>query len=79
MKVKVSDLHWSQGRWIVRFLRVKGGREWTLPVPDEVRTAIKNYLKFAGALRRDLHSDGDESFLFQPLVNYRTLQFAKPF
>jgi len=78
MKVKVSDLHWSQGRWIVSF-RVKGGRERTLPVPDEVRTAIKNYLKLAGAQRRDLHSDGDESFLFQPLVNYRTLQFAKPF
>jgi integrase len=23
-------------------------------------------------------SDGDEAFLFQPLVNYRTLEFARP-
>jgi integrase len=74
--LKVSDLHWSHGRWIVRF-RVKGGRERTLPVPDEVRTAIKDYLKLDEARRRNLHSDGDEAFLFQPLVNYRTLEFAR--
>jgi site-specific recombinase XerD len=51
--LKASDLHWSHGRWIVRF-RVKGGRERTLPVPDEVRTAIKDYLKLDEARRRNL-------------------------
>ena len=75
--LKVSDLHWSHGRWIVRF-RVKGGRERTLPVPEEVRTAIKDYLRLDEVRRRNLHSDGDEAYLFQPLVNYRTLEFARP-
>ena len=37
--LKASDLHWSHGRWIVRF-RVKGGRERTLPVPDEGKPSV---------------------------------------
>ena len=28
--------------------------------------------------RRNLHSDGPEQFIFQPLVNSRTLEFAMP-
>jgi integrase/recombinase XerD len=28
--------------------------------------------------RRNLHSDGENAYLFQPLVNYRTLEFNKP-
>jgi len=75
--LKASDLKWSHGRWILKF-KVKGGRERTLPVPDEVRTAIKEYLKLDEKRRRNLHSDGDKAYLFQPLVNYRTLEFAKP-
>lgn len=27
--------------------------------------------------RRNLHSDGENAYLFQPLVNYRTLEFDK--
>jgi site-specific recombinase XerD len=75
--LKASDLRWSHGRWILKF-KVKGGRERTLPVPDEVRTAIKEYLKLDEARRRNLHSNGDEACLFQPSVNYRTLEFDKP-
>lgn len=74
---KASDLRWSHGRWILKF-KVKGGRERTLPVPDDVRTAIKEYLKLDEQRRRNLHSDGEDAYLFQPLVNYRTLEFAKP-
>jgi len=75
--LKASDLKWSHGRWILKF-KVKGGKERTLPVPDEVRAAIKEYLKLDEKRRRNLHSDGEEAYLFQPSVNYRTLEFSKP-
>lgn len=75
--LKASDIRWSHGRWILKF-KVKGGRERTLPLPDDVRTAIKDYLKLDETRRRNLHSHGDEAFLFQPSVNYRTLEFDKP-
>jgi hypothetical protein len=42
-----------------------------------VRTAIKEYLKLDEARRRNLHSNGDEAYLYQPSVNYRTLEFDK--
>ena len=75
--LKAADLRWSHGRWILKF-KVKGGRERTLPVPEEVRLAINEYLKIDAERRRNLHSDGEGAFIFQPLVNYRTLEFAKP-
>ena len=43
-----------------------------------MRTAIKEYLKLDEKRRRHLHSDGADAFIFQPLVNYRTLEFNKP-
>ena len=72
--LKSSQIKWSHGRWIVK-VKVKGGRERTLPLPDEVRTAIKEYLKLDARRRRNLHSDGENAYLFQPLVNWRTLEF----
>jgi integrase/recombinase XerD len=75
--LRASDIHWSHGRWIIRFT-VKGGRERTLPLPEEVRLAIKEYLKLDESRRRNLHSDGSEAYLFQPITNYRTLEFSKP-
>ena len=48
----------------------EGGRERALPLPDDVRAAIRDYLKLDESRRRNLHSDGDEAFLFQPIVNY---------
>jgi integrase/recombinase XerD len=75
--LRSSNLKWSHGRWIVKF-KVKGGRERTLPLPDEVRKAIKEYLKLDEQRRLNLHSSGAEAYLFQPLVNYRTLEFDKP-
>lgn len=74
--LKASAIKWSHGRWIVK-VKVKGGRERTLPLPDEVRTAIKEYLKLDEKRRLHLHSDSADSFIFQPLVNYRTLEFNK--
>jgi integrase/recombinase XerD len=75
--LRVSSLVWSHGRWTAR-VKVKGGRERTIPFPKDVRQAIEHYLKLDASRRRTLHSDGDDAFIFQPLVNYRTLEFAKP-
>lgn len=75
--LRASDIHWSHGRWIIRFT-VKGGRERTLPLPEEVRLAIKEYLKLDESRRRNLHSNGSDAYLFQPITNFRTLEFDKP-
>ena len=68
---------WSHGRWTAR-VKVKGGRERTIPFPKDVKQAIDHYLKLDAGRRRNLHSDGDDAFIFQPIVNYRTLEFARP-
>lgn len=75
--LKSSSLRWSHGRWVLKFTG-KGSRERTLPVPDDVRLAIKDYLALDQKRRKLQHCDGEESHLFQPLVNYRTLEFNKP-
>jgi integrase/recombinase XerD len=75
--LRASSIHWSHGRWTIR-LKVKGGRERTLPLPQEVRTAVDEYLRLDRARREALHSGGADAYLFQPAVNYRTLEFAKP-
>lgn len=75
--LRASAVRWSHGRWTLR-VKVKGGRERTLPLPAEVKSAIDDYLRLDAARRRNLHSGGAEAFLFQPHSNYRTLEFAKP-
>ena len=75
--LRCDSLKWSHGRWIVKFTG-KGSRERTLPLPDEVRLAMKAYLGLDQARRKNQHCDGEDAWLFQPLVNYRTLEFKKP-
>jgi integrase/recombinase XerD len=75
--LKASSVKWSHGRWIVR-LKVKGGRERALPLPADVKKALEDYLRLDAQRRARLLSDGEEAYLFQPLVNYRTLIFDKP-
>jgi integrase/recombinase XerD len=75
--LRASAIKWSHGRWILK-CKVKGGREETWPLPKDVKQAIDDYLKLDSPRRRTLHSDGDEAYLFQPLINYRTLVFDKP-
>jgi site-specific recombinase XerD len=74
--LRASSIKWSHGRFILK-CKVKGGRERTLPVPQEVKKAIDEYLKLDAKRRSNLHSDGVEAFLFQPHTNYRTLVFDK--
>lgn len=75
--LRISQIKWNHGRWVVKF-RVKGGRERTLPLPQEVKKAIDDYIKLDRKRRELQRSDGPEAFIFQPLTNYRTLVFAKP-
>lgn len=76
-QLRLSSIKWSHGRWILK-CKIKGGREETWPLPKDIKQAIDDYLKLDGPRRRTLHSDGDDAFLFQPLINYRTLEFDKP-
>lgn len=74
--LRVSGINWSHGRWLLTF-KVKGGRERKIPLPKEVKEAIDVYLKLDRDRRRTLHSEGAQSYIFQPIVNYRTLEFNK--
>jgi site-specific recombinase XerD len=74
--LKASSIKWSHGRWILKF-KVKGGRERTLPLPTEVKKAVDEYLKLDAKRRATLHCDGTEAHIFQPHLNYRTLEFNK--
>lgn len=75
--LKLPSIRWSHGRWALKF-KIKGGRERTIPLPKEVKSAIDEYLKLDRDRRKILKtSEGDESWLFQPITNYRTLRFDK--
>ena len=74
--LKRSSLSWTHGRWQLCIV-AKGGRERKLPLPPEVKTAIDEYLKLDKTRRSLQHTDKPGSAIFQPLVNYRTLEFDK--
>ena len=74
--LRASSIVWSHGRWTAR-VKVKGGREKTIPFPKDIKQAVDHYLKLDATRRRNLHSDGDDAFIFQPTVNYRTLEFDR--
>ena len=71
-----SSLSWTHGRWQVLIV-AKGGRERKLPLPSDVKAAIDEYLKLDKTRRSLQHTDKPSSAIFQPLVNYRTLEFDK--
>jgi len=75
--LKLSDKRWNHGRWVLRVI-VKGRKERTIPLPDDVKEAIDEYIKLDRSRRRHLHSDGADQYIFQPITNYRTLEFDKP-
>jgi integrase len=76
-QLRVSSVKWSHGRWTLR-CKIKGGKEEVWPLPKDVKEAIDDYLKLDRERRGTLHSGGDEAYLFQPIVNYRTLEFDRP-
>jgi integrase/recombinase XerD len=75
--LKASSIQHNKGRWVLR-VRVKGGRERTLPLPPEVKDAMDAYRQLDAPRRRRAHSDGAQAYVFQPHVNYRTLVFDRP-
>jgi integrase/recombinase XerD len=76
-QLRVSSIRWSHGRWTLR-CKVKGGKEEVWPLPKDVKEAVDEYLRLDRARRQTLRSGGDEAYLFQPTVNYRTLEFDRP-
>jgi integrase/recombinase XerD len=74
--LRASSVKWSHGRWTLR-CKVKGGREEVWPLPKDVKAALDHYLQLDRKRREISHSDGEDAFLFQPHVNYRTLEFRK--
>lgn len=75
--LRVSSIKWSHGRWVLR-VKVKGGRERSLPLAADIKAAIDDYLRLDKKRRSLQGSDGDEAYVFQPHTNYRTLIFDKP-
>jgi site-specific recombinase XerD len=76
--LKSSSIKWSHGRWTLRF-KTKGGRERTIPLPTDVKKAIDDYVRLDRDRRQILKTGGgSESWIFQPITNYRTLVFDKP-
>src|SRR5215475_10357879 len=74
--LRASSIVWSHGRWTA-WVKVKRGRERTIPLPKDVKQAIAQYLNLDAGRKQNLHSDGDDAFIFQPIVNYRRLEFDK--
>ena len=74
--LRASSIKWSHGRWTLR-CKVKGGREEVWPLPKDVKEAIDAYVRLDGERREVMHSGGADAHLFQPVTNYRTLEFSK--
>jgi site-specific recombinase XerD len=73
----VSAFRREGDRTVLRLV-VKGGREESWPVPPDVKEAIDHYLRLDRKRRNLVKSGGPRAYLFQPLVNYRTLEFDRP-
>lgn len=75
VSLRCSSLTWNR-RWTL-CCKVKGGREETWPLPEDVRQAIVDYLRQDARRRKLQNTAADDSFIFQPHSNYRTLVFDK--
>jgi site-specific recombinase XerD len=58
--LKTSSITWSHGRPIIKF-KVKGGRERTLPLPADVKSAVDDYLKLDRPRRKILNTGGADA------------------
>lgn len=76
-QLRVSSIRWSHGRWTLR-CKIKGGSEEVWPLPKDVKEAVDEYLRLDRSRRETLRSGGEDAYLFQPTVNYRTLEFDRP-
>lgn len=75
--LQVSSITWTHGRWVVR-LKVKGGRQRTLPVPKDVKQAIDAYLKLDEKNRQQMRTGGPAAYIFQADVRQRNFGEMRP-
>jgi integrase/recombinase XerD len=70
--LKTSSVGRMRERWVLT-AKVKGGRERTLPLPDDVKGALDEYLardaKRRELLRPRLATDPLDAYIFQPLTS----------
>ena len=75
--IRASSFHWTRGRWTLK-VKVKGGRERTIPIPQDVKTAVDDYLRLDDENRRLAKTGGNDAFIFQADVNRRFFGENKP-
>ena len=76
-QIRGSSFHWTKGRWTLK-VKVKGGRERTIPVPVDVKKAIDDYLELDEGNRKTMKTGGSEAFVFQADVARRHFGENKP-
>lgn len=74
---RVSSFHWTKGRWTLK-VKVKGGRERTIPIPVDVKKAIDDFLRLDEENRRQMKNGGADAFVFQADVARRHFGENKP-
>lgn len=50
-------------------MKVKGNAKERFPFSEDVKKTVAHHLKLDAARRRNLHNDGDDAFIFQPILN----------
>lgn len=76
--LRVSSFHWTQGRWTLK-VKVKGGRERTIPVPNDVKKAVDDYLLLDFGNRKTMKTGGgSDAFIFQADVSRRSFGENRP-
>lgn len=68
--LKVSDVKWTSGRWVV-VVKLKGGREELKPLPKDVKKSIEDYLALDRDNRETMKTNGVDAYLFQADPNKR--------
>jgi integrase len=59
-------------------VKVKGGRERTIPIPKDVKAAIDEYLLFDESNRKQMKTGGADAFVFQADVTKRFFGQSRP-
>lgn len=72
--LRVSSFHWSQGRWTLK-VKVKGGRERTIPIPQDVKRAIDEYLRIDASNRQTMKTGGSDAFLGRENLELNAVNF----
>lgn len=75
--LRVSDVKWTSGRWVLT-IKLKGGREERRPLPADVKKAFDNYLELDRENREIMKSGGEDAYLFQAEPNKRWFGENKP-